>query len=82
MKYNQFREDAPIEVEYKIAIHDAMEEIKKLPDGDCRAKAVDMILLKRTHTTTGTENELNYSWRTIQNWIRDFIYRVGKKVGF
>lgn len=64
------------------ALEDAIEETKKLPNGDLRLKAVEEILIKKTKTYEGVALEVNYESRTVQNWVTSFVNLVGKKAGY
>lgn len=64
------------------AFNDAIEETKKLPNGDLRLKAIDEVLIRKTKTYVGVAQDINYDWRTVQNWITSFIKLVGRKAGF
>lgn len=64
------------------AIEDALEETKKLPNGDLRVKAVMDILIDQTSTYEGVGLQIHYDWRTIQNWVNSFVKLVGKKAGY
>lgn len=67
---------------YNKAIQDACGQTLQMDRGADRIKAVELILIKQTHTYAGASMELHYSERLIQRWISDFIYLVGKKVGY
>lgn len=67
---------------YNKAIKLALEQTEALDRGPDRVKAIELILINQTHTYTGASLELHYSERLIQRWISDFIYLVGKKVGY
>ena len=66
----------------RLAMADAKEETLKLPNGHERMKAVEDILIKKTKTVEGEALELNYSWRTVQNWINSYVNMVGRKAGY
>lgn len=83
MQYPRLKDDASKQaVQYVEAIEIAIADTKKLENGNERMTAIDDILFKKTRTIDGVAIKLNYHWRTIQNWITDFIKLVGKKVGF
>ncbi len=67
---------------YKNAIERSLEETKKLPAADERIKAIEMVLIRKEKTSEGAAIELNYSWRTVQNWITSFVNLVGRNAGF
>lgn len=67
---------------FQKAIDISLEETKKLPNGEERVKAIEIILIKQTKTAEGVALEMNYSWRTIQNWITSFVNMVGRNAGF
>lgn len=67
---------------YLYAINEALEEIRKMPDGDFRVRAMEMIYLKRTHTIDGAALEVYTSDRTMKRWCNTFIRTVAKKAGF
>lgn len=64
------------------AFEDAIEETRKLPNGELRLKAVDEILIKKTKTYEGVALEVSYERKTIQNWVTSFVNLVGKKAGY
>lgn len=57
-------------------------EILELSNGTERMKAVNDILIRKTKTYAGVGIELHYDCRTVQNWITDYIFRVGKKANY
>lgn len=67
---------------FQRAYEDAIEETKKLPNGELRIKAVNDVLIKRTKTMEGVALEIHYDYRTVQNWINSFVNLVGKKAGY
>lgn len=64
------------------AIKKSLEETKKLPNGEERLKAIDVVLIKKTKTAEGAALDMHYSWRTVQNWITSFVNLVGRNAGF
>ncbi len=64
------------------AMRDAEAETLKLPNGELRMKAVRDVLIKKTKTYEGVALEVNYNWRTVQNWVNKYINLVGKKAGY
>lgn len=59
-----------------------LRETEQMEQGRDRIKAIDKILLSKTHTIDGVAIEQNYSRRTVQRWISDFICEVGRRSGF
>lgn len=74
--------DSEQEKRFAAAIEKCLGEIASLPGGEDRVKAVEMVLIKRTHTQEGAAMALHYSSTTIKRWTVDFVYRVGNNVGF
>ena len=70
------------EKKFAAAIEKCMGEITGLPGGEDRVKAVEMVLIRHTHTQEGAAMALHYSPTTIKRWTVDFVYRVGSNVGF
>lgn len=64
------------------AMVDASDYIRTLPNGDLRMKAVDMILIRQTKNYEGAAMELHYEAKTIQKWVSNYIYLVGRKAGY
>lgn len=64
------------------AIKRAIAETELLPDGKLRIRAVEMIYMKRTHTTDGAAYKLNASRRTVQRWLTDFVDLVALYAGY
>jgi len=67
---------------FKEAIEVVISATLELPDGDLRLRAVKEIMWDKTKTYEGVGRELNYEWRTIQNWVNRFVNMVGKAAGF
>ena len=82
MRYPELDGDIPLEAKFLKAIEDTLNEIEEKPDAAERKKAYNMILFKKTHTTSGAAMKLHYSERNIQYWINDFVNEVGRKAGF
>lgn len=83
MRYPKLKEEKSIQSGIFVkAIEKAIRETEKLNNGDCRLKAVQMVCFDKTMTVDGVAEELHYSWRTVQNWMNDYIKRVGKNAGF
>ena len=45
-------------------------------------KAIQMVLIKRTHTINGAAYVLNYSYATVKLWISEFVKAVARRSGF
>lgn len=60
------------------------KELKKLDNEKDRDKleAVNMVLIKKTHTVEGAALVLHYSYDTVKRWIQNFVNSVGKNSGF
>lgn len=64
------------------AVEEVNSETLKKNNGQLRMKAVKAILFDKRSTYIGMAQELDYDWRTIQNWVTAYINQVGKKAGF
>lgn len=64
------------------AIQEANKETLKLPNGELRLRAVNDILIAQRHNYEGVAYELNYSEKTIKNWINSYVNLVGRKAGY
>ena len=64
------------------SIEKSIEETKNLPNGELRVQAIEDVYFNQTKTVNGVALEMNYSWRTIQNWLNSFVNLVGKNAGF
>jgi len=82
MRYPNLDGDIPLEAQFLKAIESTMEEVEEKVDSVERKKAFNMLLFKKTHTTSGAALKLHYSERTIQYWVNDFVNEVGRKAGF
>ena len=83
MRYPKLNcENSIQEKAFKEAIETVKEKTFSLSNGDCRVEAVEDILIKKTKTVYGVSQEMNYSWKTVQNWVNTFIRMVGKEVGY
>lgn len=71
-----------IELMFKIAIESNIEDLKAKSNAEDRIKAVKMVLIDHTHTTSGAALILHYSDRNVQYWINEFVNSVGKEAGF
>lgn len=67
---------------YIWAIESAIKETEELSNGAQRIKAIEDVYFKKTKTCEGVALELNFSSRTIQYWLNDFVNLVGLKAGF
>ena len=65
----------------RAAVAAAVEETKKLPDGENRIRLIIMVLWKQTHTIMGASMKLYISEGTAKIWHRQFIYLVAEKLG-
>lgn len=66
----------------KEAIERSLEKTRNMKEGEARIKAVRMIYFDKTHNLDGAAMVLHYHWRTVQNWMNDFIRLVGKEAGY
>ena len=67
---------------YEEAIEEALEETKKLPNGELRLKVINGVLFNKSLTCGGAAQSVGYEIHTIQKWISSFIHIVGRKVGY
>jgi len=58
------------------------KELEKIKDDEPRMKAVQMVLIRKTHTIEGAAQVLHYSYWTVQKWISRFVNEVAKNSGF
>lgn len=83
MKYPQISKEKSTQAGiFKNAIDKSFDDTLKLPNGPERVKAIQIILIKQTKTVDGVAMDMNYSWRTVQNWITSFVNMVGRNAGF
>lgn len=83
MRYPQYKySHSRQEKQYIKAIERALEYTSTLDLAEGRLNAIELVLLKQTHTPEGAALKLNYERRNIDRWISQFVYRVGKEVGF
>lgn len=72
--------------EQRDRIRDAMAEtnaeLKAMPDGELRLKAVKDILIDNRYTYEGEALEVNYSAKTVKRWINAYVNSVGRKAGY
>ena len=54
---------------------------KELSAAGDKAYAIEEILIKRNHQV-GVAIKLGYSETTVKRWISDFIFKVGKDMGY
>lgn len=67
---------------FRQAIDEALDETAKLPNGELRLAAIKDVLIDQTRTLYGEAAKVNYSEKTVQNWINSFVRLVGKKAGY
>lgn len=67
---------------FTAAISKSLDDTARMKDGELRVRAVDEILIRHTKTVSGMAIELNYSERTVQGWISNFVNIVGRNAGF
>lgn len=82
MRYYHRKRETEIQIRICDNIDNVLRETEQMEHGQDRIKAVNMILLNKTHTIDGVAIELHYGRRTIQRWISDFVKEVGKRSGF
>lgn len=81
-QYPYTNSTATQELVYKAAIDKAIEETRKLPNGEERLQAIQRVYFDKVLTLNGAAMELHYSCRTIQTWLNSFVTLVGRKVGY
>ena len=64
------------------AIEKVIEDTAKLPDGELRLKAIQLIYFDKTDTIDGASLKVHASRRTVQRWCSAFINSVGRYAGF
>lgn len=64
------------------AVAEVNEETLNMPNGNARMKAIKAIIFEQRATYKGMGLELNYDWRTVQNWVTAYINQVGRKAGY
>ena len=72
----------PAYVMLNTAVRTAFEEVGKKEDAELQVKAINMVLIKCTHTIDGAALELNMSKRQIQRYVNAFVNRVGVLMGY
>lgn len=63
------------------AVRAALEETRRLPDGDERIEMIRLVFWSRTHTLAGAALRLHRGERTVREWHRTFIRLAAKKYG-
>ncbi len=82
-RYPVLRNESSIQAGLYIwAIESALKETEQLTNGQQRIKAIEDVYFKKTKTCEGVALELNFSNRTVQYWLNDFVNLVGAKAGF
>lgn len=69
------------EKQWADAIEKALVTAGNKDNGKYRLKAIDMVLIRRTHTESGAGGVLHYSQRSIKYFINEFVNDVIKNVG-
>lgn len=72
----------PEYVQYTDAINKALKDVQNMDNAADRLQAIDDILFKQIKTFDGVAMDMNYSPKTIQYWINDFINSVGEYKGY
>ncbi len=65
-----------------MAMEKANKETLKLPNGEERLRAVELVLIKKNKNVYGAALELYCSSRKVERWISSYINLVGRKAGF
>ena len=65
-----------------MAMEKANKETHKLPNGEERLRAVELVLIKKNKNVYGAALELYCSSRKVERWISSYINLVGRKAGF
>lgn len=65
-----------------MAMEKANKETLKLPNGEERLRAVEIVLIKKNKNVYGAALELYCSSRKVERWISSYINLVGRKAGF
>ena len=66
----------------EMAVLDAVEYTKTLEHGARRLQMVDMVFWSQSHTLDGAALKLYVSKSTVERWHWEFIYQVGKNMGW
>lgn len=64
------------------AVHKAIEQTKRLKNGEIRLAVIDMVLWKGTHNVDGAAMKLYICEKTARQYHGDFIRQVGFCYGF
>lgn len=81
--FKQIKTDPSDEAQrYYRAILEAMKETSGQAEGIRKVNIVKCSVIDRTHTISGAALKYYVSERTAQQWVADFIYLVGSKVGY
>lgn len=62
------------------AIEEALFELKKKPDGELRAKVIELMYFKKTHTVDGAALFIGRGRATVIRWQADFIREVAARL--
>lgn len=73
---------SPQEIDFVKAYKKAIDETRKMPDGELRIKCIEGVLVNHTMTVISASMEVGYSERTVQGWINRFVNTVGKYDGY
>lgn len=65
-----------------VAIRKSLAEIKQGRDGEDKVKLIEMVYFKKSHSVDGAALVLHVSERTAHRWNSEFIYILGKRMGF
>lgn len=60
------------------AVSAAVEDTKRLLDGDDRMRVIRMVFFKKTHTLQGAALNVPCSYETAKRWTQQFIRLVAK----
>lgn len=60
------------------AVHKAVKDILRLPDGQHKIRLISLVFWKRSHTLAGAAMQIPCSLRTAQEWHRLFIRKVAQ----
>lgn len=82
MRYSKLDCNNLQERAYYNAITAALEYTALMEHAEERRKVIDDILLHNRRTIDGEAIEIYWSKYTIQRWLSQFIYMVGRNVGF
>lgn len=82
MRYYRIKKETEMQKRICDSVDVVLKDTRNMDNGSERIKAIEMILIDKTHTIDGVVLELHYSRRTVQSWISDFVKKVGVKSGF